>query len=199
MKSPSAAVVAFVSALIGGLVGAGGAIYAGAGGAMPDELSVKSITADRITAKQVVADEVLSQDDTQGVLCRISKGSIQASHTITAGNLKAQSLIGKNVLLVSDPVGTDLKDHHIFIELAANPRTGGVIVIRNKDGVLIPAQGPVEKGHAIVMGFDQRALPTMYAHDISKGQEGFAHLIRSVVSTEPQAAATPQPEAAAGQ
>ena len=95
MKSPSPAVVAFISALIGGLVGAGVALYAGPGGAMPDSISVKSITADQITAKQVVTDELLSHGDTEGVLCRISKGSIQASHTIIAANLKAQSLIGQ--------------------------------------------------------------------------------------------------------
>ncbi len=72
MNTKSMMLVALISAVVGGVVGGLGAPMA-----RLDVMTLTEITADRIIAKHIRADEGGAKGDKEGGLCRRSKGGIQ--------------------------------------------------------------------------------------------------------------------------
>jgi len=70
------------------------------------------------------------------------------------------------------------------------------LILRNRDGILCPAQGPATKGFATFLGFNKtNSAPAIYTQDISQGAQGRAF----VVCAKLKPASKPELETALGE
>lgn len=184
MNTKFVVAIAVLSAIIGGATGAILSHTTLSYADSKDKVKFGEIEADKITARLVSADVFVSEDEKEGIKCYISKGEIYASKRIIGAHIKGTYIVGGHVLIASNPVATNLNDHKIYIELAAMPETGGVIVIRNKDGVLVLGKGRVETGNATAIGYDRNGSPIMYLHDMKMGDAGMKFIYGSAEKAE---------------
>lgn len=192
MNTKSMMLVALISAVVGGVVG--GLVVSMA---RSDVMTLTEITADRIIAKHISADEVVSKGDKEGVLCRMSKGGIQTSNQILAGSITAKRIVGQEVSVASNAVGDNNENRKVLVQLLADPASGGKVIVFNRDSVLVPGKPELNRGYALFMGFDNRALPAIFTQDMSKGAAGVSFVLRADV--KPGAAAATETEQIEGE
>ena len=181
-----AVVVSAFSGLLGGFLGGR---LGTAPPPVPAELTVKSLTAEKITTRSFIADT-----DEEGVKCQIEGGSVIASRAIVGARLSGNIVAAKSVIASDNPATESLENQRIVAELAAMPGGGGVLILRNEDGANTPSKGPVREGEAIFLGFDKNGTPMAYTQDIPRGDDGRAFFVRAIRNhTSPEEAAHDDP------
>lgn len=186
------AVAVVVSALTGLLGGFLGGRLGSSPAALPADLTVQSLTADKITTRSFVADT-----EEEGVKCQIEGGSIIASKSIVGARLSGNIVAAKSIIASDKPATESLENQRIVAELAAMPGGGGVLILRNEDGANTPSKGPVREGEAIFLGFDKNGTPMAYTQEIPRGDEGRAFFVRAIRNHKSPDEATAQADPAA--
>jgi hypothetical protein len=179
-KTQELIIVAVVSAVIGGIAGAI------CSGGVPEDAKFKSITVDKIKAKEISSgkvqgDEIVSVGENEQIRASLMKGNIIASKNIIGGNIKAKRIVGQNIFAAVNPI-QDFNKLNILAELSASPKSGGKLVVLNPAGVYVPEKGATKKGFLIFAGFDEQyKAPMLYTQDIAQGGKGTVHIIKRVL------------------
>jgi hypothetical protein len=161
--------------LVGGLLGSWLFSMIGVSTVRCDELIAKTVTATRIVGQDIVA-----KTDEEGIACRMVDGSVVASKMVVGAHVKGNVVIGRSILASFNPTET-LDKQKVAVEMAAVPKVGGTMIVRNIHGLNTPGSGPVKNGYAMFYGYADNGQPLIYAHDMAKGNKG----IRPIVYAKP--------------
>ena len=128
---------------------------------------------------RVTKDLLVSPDATMDKGCRISAdGTITATGGFVAHQIRGNLIVGRSILASTNATQQTLDNQKIAVEISANEDRGGELILRNRDGILCPAQGPVTKGFATFLGFNKtNNAPAIYTQDISLGAQGRAFVV----------------------
>lgn len=159
---------------------------------MPDNQQSATFETVRVTKDLFVAPNLITEKG-----CRISAdGTVTATGGLIANQVRGNVIIGHSLFASMNATQQSLENQEIAAEITANEDRGGELILRNRDGVLCPAKGPVNKGFATVLGFDKNnRVPTLFTQDLGQGPQGRAY----VVCAKPKPAAKPEQENTASQ
>ncbi len=136
------------------------------------------ITASTVRAGKIVAAEIVCRGEDEQVVCRMKDGSVDASRAVTAAQLRAGAVLVQTVLASDRPTSGPLEEQRVLAELAATPETGGVLILRNREGAFVPGGPGVREGCAIYFGYDDQGRPLAYVQDVARGAAGRSFLVR---------------------
>ena len=177
-----------IAALVGGAAGAVIALRM-----QPERPSYAGMDLGVLNARKVVADEVVARaatiSDEDGAAVRIGPDGIRASGAVSAASVRARTILGENLMAVSNPGESDLRHSRIYAELAASARTGGVLVLRNREAVLVPARGKAKEGSALCLGQDRNGAPSIYVQDLARGSGGVEFIYHPALSGKEKSSA----------
>lgn len=180
-----AAVVGFAGGLLGSLV---------MPQSLPENATFKEVTAEKVSATQLVA---VAED--AKLNCTLSAGNLVSPQGVITGQVRANAVFTKSVLATTNPTEANIANQKIMAELAAQPEYGGILNLRNRDGMLQPSQGAVNQGQRVCIEFEKKGgQPAMYIHDMSRGAEGISFLVKPQTQVAANPAAPKAPEAPAG-
>jgi hypothetical protein len=156
-----------VCGLIGGILG---------NYLMQEDMTRKSATFEtvRVTKELVVAGEGSPEKG-----CRVSSdGAVTATGGLIANQVRGNLIVGRSLLATLNSTQQALEQQQIAAEITANPDRGGELIIRNREGVFCPLQGPSKQGFETFIGFDKNShIPTIFTQHIGQGPQGRAYVV----------------------
>jgi hypothetical protein len=169
-----------ISAIVGGVIGAGVVFFAGlhnnvdlayieskieaASNIDLDNLEVRNL---RVTSL-IVADHAAFLNRAGVPEIILKDGSIVAENVILAKKLVGRQMQGHAIVAnrmfttPDDLFATPMENWRFFAEIGASSEAGGEIVIRNANGSAMVNQ-PTRGGALLRMGFDTEAMPQIFA------------------------------------
>ena len=174
-----------ICGLIGGMVGQW---------IIPSGQNQKSVTFETV---RVTKDMIVAPSDLPDRGCRLAAdGTITATGGLVANQIRGNLIVGRSLLATLNATQQSLDQQQIAAELTANPESGGGLLLRSREGILCPANGPTAQGFETFVGFDKSShSPSMYTQNIAQGPPGRAYLVCMTPkpkSSQPQS----QPETA---
>ncbi|MHC4873697.1 MAG: hypothetical protein ACYTFY_17770 [Planctomycetota bacterium] len=178
MNIKDLAAVAILAAVIGGITGA---IFTSAltDNEMPEKVTIKELTVDKLNAASIDADEFVSKDG-ETLSLSIKNGHIQTTKSIVAGEIRGKRLIGNGVFVIPNDPKTAFAQCQVLAQMLAG-KGGGMIYIHNAKGAYSPAGGPVKEGNVLYMGYNDLGLPSLFSQQVAQGEKGKLYLIKSAV------------------
>ncbi|MBN1258092.1 MAG: hypothetical protein JXA52_10355 [Planctomycetes bacterium] len=188
MKPKYIAAIVILSALVGGITGALTAA--------PRKLPLaqfEEIRADKITAQIITAGSVTTHDD-QNQRCSMAGGIIKATDYVETDILKSRGLeVHKEARLASlntevifarrffaaeNPLARNLNEMKINAQILGDTASGGSIHLHNKAGSIQPGVALPEAGYQLILGYDDRGYPIIFAEDNAVGEKGRSYVLR---------------------
>jgi len=183
-----------VSAIVGGIVGAGVVFFAGG------KVDLKNVELEELkVAKLTITEQasLLNKEGNPEVMIR--EGSILAENVILGKKMIAQQMQGHAIVtnrLLATPdnlLNVPMENWRFYAEIGASLESGGEIVVRNLQGPAM-INKPISGGAFLRMGYDPEQRPQMFAlHNATRSPLGISQELsetqRQMIST---AMANPQ-------
>lgn len=167
MKPAGVVVIAFLAAIIGGVIGRmAGAPEVSSLPAEVESLSVKELTVERVKAGTVDFGELVSKDGETTVF-RALGGQLETTGLFRCASasvghwVKVPTVLTRDLQVVTNPLVADVKTLEMVGRVAATS-AGGAISMRNAKGAFIPGKGQSEEGMMMYMGYDSSQTPILY-------------------------------------
>jgi hypothetical protein len=155
-----------MSAIVGGIVGAGVVFFAGGSGGTVDlkNIDIGDLKVARLTITEQAT--LLNQEGTPEVVLR--EGSILAENVILARKMIARQLQGHAMVAnrvfttPDDLFTTPMENWRFFAEIGSSVDAGGEIVVRSASGAA-SVNRPTNSGALMRAGFDPESRPQIIA------------------------------------
>ncbi len=172
-----------ICGLIGGMIGQW---------IIPPGQNQKSVTFETV---RVTKDLIVTPSDSPEKGCRLgADGTITATGGLVANQVRGNLIVGHSLLATLNATRQSLDQQQIAAELTANPECGGGLLLRSREGILCPANGPAVQGFETFIGFDKSSHgPAIFTQNIAQGPQGRAYV---VCATQQPKSPQPQPDTA---
>ena len=153
-----------ISAIVGGIVGAGVVFFAGNKVDLKN-VELESLKVEKLTIKK---EAVLLDKDGEMAEVAIRDGSVLAKNAILGQKVIAQQVQGHAVVvnrLLATPdnlVTTPMEQWRFYAEIGASPQDGGEIIARSVQGASLIGK-PTTNGVLFRMGYDPEQRPQILA------------------------------------
>lgn len=156
-----------ICGLIGGMIGQW---------ILPGKPESTSVTFESV---RVTKDLVVAPANSPDKGCRMAvDGTITATGGLVANQVRGNLIVGRSILATLNATQQSLEQQQIAAEITANPDRGGELIIRNREGLFCPVNGPAVQGYETFIGFDKNNhIPTIFTQNIAQGQQGRAYVV----------------------
>ena len=157
-----------ISAIVGGVVGAGVVFFAGG----KTELDLKNVEMENLKVAKLTITQgaALIGKDEKPVVAFLPEGTIVVENVVLAKKFVGQQIQGHAIVAnrlfatPDDLMKTPMNQWRFFAEIGASAEAGGEIVVRNHAGAAM-VDRPTAGGKLIRAGFDTEAKPQIIAID----------------------------------
>lgn len=128
---------------------------------------------------RVTKDLIVAPDGSADKGCRVSaEGTVTATGGLVANQIRGNLIVGRSLLATLNATQQSFEQQQIAVEMTANADRGGELILRNREGLFCPANGPAAQGFETFVGFDKtNHSPAIYMQNISQGAQGRAFVV----------------------